>query len=79
MTCPDCHSAMIAGFVLAREGLFFFRTGGEADLSLFAEALPETAAWMRRAYLEAYKCPACQLVLIRYGRQIEEPEKFEHK
>lgn len=76
MTCPECHSLMINGFVAAREGVFFFR--GEMD-NWFAEALPETTAFLRRAMLEAYKCPRCRFVLIRYGKQVDDPKTFEHQ
>lgn len=79
MLCPECHSPMTNGFVPAREGIFFFRGQPQPDIAFFAESLPNTSAFLRRAMLEAYKCTRCQLILIRYGKQVDDPKTFEHK
>ena len=77
MHCPDCHGTMINGFVPAKEGLMFMRHVPLSHSPSFAQGLPSTSAHMRRAYLEAYKCPRCQLLVLRYGRQIDDPETFQ--
>ena len=45
--CPECHARMSDGYVLAREGVFFYRHQPSAELFGPPEALPGTSALMR--------------------------------
>ena len=79
MNCPQCHSSMQDGFIPAGGGIFWFRREPDPQLFAFAKALPGTSSWFRRAKLEAYRCPRCELVLFRYGKQVPDPKTFTHK
>ncbi len=79
MKCPECHTSMTPGFIPTSGGLHFYRAQEDTELSLYAQALPGTSAWFRRAKLEAYRCNRCHLVLFRYGKQIEDTRTFQHK
>jgi hypothetical protein len=73
---------MTDGYVPAQRGIFFHRKGENTEqLFDFAEALPATSAWLRRAKLEAYLCKKCNLVIFRYGKALHEDDlvRFEHK
>lgn len=78
---------MTPGFISITTGLKFIRNknGRPAD---FAEDLPGTHSIMRPNHLPAWKCTACELVLMRYGHNIhrevermatamEQPEEHE--
>ena len=78
MKCPECHGAMETGFIPTGGGIFWFRQRRAPDLFSFAKSLPGTSSWFRGAKLEAYRCPRCELVLFRYGKQIEDTQSFRH-
>ena len=79
MNCPECHTSMQEGYIPTGGGIHWFRAREDTDLFPTAEALPATSAWFRRAKLEAYRCPRCQLVTFRYGKQVEDVRDFRHR
>jgi len=68
--CPECHSLMEEGFIPTGGGLHWFRKP-DAGPQDFAEAIPGTHAWLRRARLAAWRCRKCHLITFRYGRAID--------
>lgn len=72
MKCPECQSKMQEGFIPTGGGIFWFRKNQPHGTLEFAQYLPGTFTWMRRAKLEAYRCPRCRLVLFRYGQHVPE-------
>ena len=79
MKCPQCYTRMTEGYIPTGGGVFFFRKEERPGFFPFAEALPATSSWLRRAKLEAYRCAQCELVLFRYGQTVEEPREFKHR
>ncbi|MFP4145817.1 MAG: PF20097 family protein [Phycisphaeraceae bacterium] len=73
--CPTCHARMEEGFVPTGGGMQWYRKrdGGVA----FAESLPGTITWLRRARLPAWRCRKCQYVLLRYGEALPPPGQVE--
>ena len=67
LRCPQCSSLMQAGFVPVSQGMHFIRGDGRGAHH-FAEDLPGTHAIMRTNRLIAWRCKACELVVLRYGR-----------
>ncbi len=67
------------GFIPAGGGIHWFQHEPCTDLFPFAQALPGTSTWFRRAKLEAYRCTVCQLVLFRYGKQVYDTDDFKHR
>ncbi|MEM1212950.1 MAG: PF20097 family protein [Planctomycetota bacterium] len=65
--CPHCRATMTRGTVAVSQGLTWRRAdqSGHAD---FTEQLPGTQALRRSNRLPAWRCPACELVLIQYGK-----------
>ncbi|MEX0777647.1 MAG: PF20097 family protein [Phycisphaeraceae bacterium] len=79
MRCPECHTTMQNGFIPTGGGMFWFRKDQPLGSVEFATDVPGTFTWMRRAKLEAYRCPRCSLITFRYGKQVQTPESFEHR
>ena len=78
MQCPQCHTTMENGYIPTGGGINWFRHR-EAGLFPFAVALPGTSSWFRKAKLEAYRCVRCELVVIRYGKQVDDTHGFKHR
>ena len=70
---------MQEGYIPTGGGIFWFRAREGTELFPMANALPATSSWFRRAKLEAYRCPRCQLVTFRYGKQVEETRDLQHR
>ena len=79
MICPECHSRMQNGYIPTSGGIVWFRKEEREGMFPFAKALRGTSSWFRRAKLEAYHCKGCELVLFRYGRTVEDPQRFQHQ
>lgn len=67
--CPQCRAWMTAGHVSVSQGLHWMRRA-EGPLGDFAETLPGTHAVLRPNRLPAWRCTACQLVLMQYGHDV---------
>ena len=78
MQCPQCHTAMQNGYIPTGGGINWFRHR-ESDLFPFAVALPGTSSWFRKAKLEAYRCSRCELIIFRYGKQVDDEQGFQHR
>ena len=64
-----CNQWMKPGFVSVSQGLLWLRNpeGSTVD---FAENIPGTNAVMRANRLPAWRCQACELLVLRYGRTV---------
>lgn len=73
--CPHCHGTMRPGFVSVSHGLTWVHSdaGHPGD---FRETLPGTASLMRANRLPAWRCSACSMVLLRYGRGAQRSRDF---
>ncbi len=60
---------MQPGFIAVSQGLLWLRNpeGRTVD---FAENLPGTNAIMRANRLPAWRCLSCEIVALRYGREV---------
>ncbi len=67
------------GYIPTGGGIHWFLARADSNLCPIAKSLPATSAWFRRAKLEAYRCPRCQLVTFRYGKQVEDVQEFQHR
>ncbi len=73
--CPNCHGTMRSGFVSVSQGLTWMHTEARNPCD-FTETLPGTAAVLRANRLPAWRCHACSLVLMRYGRGVKRERDF---
>ncbi len=73
LRCPQCGVRMRHGYIPTGGGILWFDHPHRPGILPFARALAGTSSWFRRAKLEAYHCPTCQLVTFRYGRNVEDP------
>ncbi|MEX0886736.1 MAG: PF20097 family protein [Phycisphaeraceae bacterium] len=71
MRCPGCKSAMEPGYLPTGGGMHWFRRTATATGVAFAESIPGTFSWLRRARLPAWRCKKCQFITFRYGAQIQ--------
>ena len=67
--CPQCRSRMEPGFQSSGGGLHWFRQ--RESPTTFAEGIPGTNAILRPVRLPAWRCRRCELILYRYGRNLE--------
>lgn len=67
--CGLCRQWMQAGFVSVSQGLLWLRNA-EGSAVDFAESLPGTNAIMRANRLPAWRCLSCEIVSLRYGREV---------
>ncbi len=61
---------MQAGFVAVSEGLLWLRNA-EGTTVEFAETVPGTNAIMRANRLPAWRCLACNVLTMQYGRDVQ--------
>lgn len=64
---------MTPGHVAVSQGLSWMRRA-EGPYGDFAENIPGTHAVMRANRLPAWRCHSCQLVLFRYGHDVQRQE-----
>ena len=69
--CPRCTNTMEPGFLPTGGGMHWFRRNDSNAGVGFAESIPGTFSWMRRARLPAWRCKKCQLIAFRYGAEIQ--------
>ena len=67
--CPECRAWMQVGFLNVSNGLLWL-AHAHASTGDFAESIPGTNAIMRPNRLPAWKCPKCELLTLRYGREV---------
>jgi hypothetical protein len=66
---------MAEGYVpTVSDGLMWFPREKSPRINPMAQALPGTQAWLRYARLHAWRCDGCNLVLIQYGKQMQEDD-----
>ncbi len=73
LRCARCGSTMESGFLPTGGGMHWFRrtdSAGGTGVG-FAESIPGTFSWMRRARLPAWRCKRCQLIAFRYGAEVQ--------
>lgn len=68
---------MQPGFVAVSQGLLWMRNAEGSTLD-FAENIPGTNAVMRANRLPAWRCPACELLTMRYGREVYKHMPTQH-
>lgn len=75
LRCPECRQRMTVGHVAVSQGLNWMRRA-EGPFGDFAETLPGTNAVLRANRLPAWRCTACQLVMLRYGHDVQRQEAY---
>ncbi|MEO0588757.1 MAG: PF20097 family protein [Planctomycetota bacterium] len=71
MRCPKCRGHLEEGALSVSNGLRWKRMKG-MDLADMSEHLPNTHATTRPNHLIAYRCRACALIVVEYGRTLEQ-------
>ena len=67
--CPECRAWMQVGYINVSSGLLWLAHHG-ASTGDFAESIPGTNAIMRPNRLPAWKCTGCELLTLRFGREV---------
>ena len=71
LRCPRCAAPMEPGYLPTGGGMHWFRRS-DSDAGVgFAESIPGTFSWMRRARLPAWRCKRCQVIAFRYGAEVQ--------
>jgi len=68
--CPRCGAVMKAGYVPLLAGLHWREPGEPIGLPTAFSGLPGTVGWRGRPCLHAWRCDACELLTLRYGRPV---------
>ena len=76
LRCPECHTRMTVGHVAVSQGLLWMRRA-EGPYGDFAEAIPGTHAVLRANRLPAWKCSGCQLLLFRFGHDLQRQQAIQ--
>ncbi|UHD16736.1 PF20097 family protein [Thiocapsa bogorovii] len=72
--CPDCGTAMDAGWVMLGKGAIWSsrEQGPPGTFAHIGRALPNTISMsLRPAVNMAWRCPSCRLVLIDYTKLVK--------
>ncbi|MEM8739311.1 MAG: PF20097 family protein [Planctomycetota bacterium] len=70
LRCPGCRARMTTGHVAVSQGLHWMRRA-EGPYGDFAESIPGTHSVLRANRLAAWRCSACQLILFRFGHDVQ--------
>jgi hypothetical protein len=76
MRCPGCRQWMQSGHVAISHGVMWLRNADSSHLP-FSESVPGTHALMRANRLPAWRCPSCELLLFRFGRDVHKHHDHE--